>query len=159
MNSDRDVSAEPLRLLVIAAQAAKGDELREQLSTLAGDRPLELRVVAPAYAQSRLQSVLGDVDEGIGLARDRLDESVGEMNRDQGTTAQGDVGEADPLIAIEDALGSFPAEEIVIIPAREGDDQWAEKDLFEKVKERFDLPVRQIQLESGDQAKPGPHPG
>jgi hypothetical protein len=151
LNSDREVSAEPLRLLVVAAQAAKGDELRKRLSTLAGDRALELRVVAPAYAQSRLQSLLGDVDEGIGLAHDRVKESESEMNRDQGSTAQGDVGDADPLIAIEDALGSFAAEEIVILPAPEGDDQWAEKNLFEKVKQRFDLPVRQIQLENGEE--------
>lgn len=150
MNSDRSVSAEPLRLLVVAAQAVKGDELREQLSMLAGDRPLELRVVAPAYAQSRLQSLLGDVDEGIGLAHDRLQESESEMNRDEGMAAQGDVGDADPLTAIEDALGSFAAEEIVILPAAEGDDQWAEKDLLEKVKQRFDLPVRQIHLENGE---------
>jgi hypothetical protein len=52
------------------------------------------------------------------------------------------------------ALGSFAADEIVILPSPDGDDQWAEKNLFEQVKRRFDLPVREIQLEEG---APGAH--
>lgn len=149
MHSDRATPPQPLRLLVVVAQAARGEELRQRLAILAGDRPLELRVVAPAYAQSMLKYLASDADDGIRRADSRLEESVDEINRQEETTAQGEVGEADPLTAIEDALGSFAADEIVILPSAEGDDQWAEKKLFEQVKRRFDLPVREIQLEEG----------
>lgn len=149
MHSDQTTPSQPLRVLVVVAQAAKGEELHQQLAILAGDRPLELRVVAPAYAQSMLKYLASDADDGIRRAHGRLKESVGEMNRHEETTAKGEVGEADPLTAIEDALGSFPADEIVILPSPDGDDQWAEKNLFGQVKRRFDLPVREIQLEEG----------
>jgi hypothetical protein len=137
----------PLRLLVVVAQVARGEELRKRLARLAGDRPLELRVVAPAYAQSMIKYLIGDADEGIGRAHSRLEESVNEMDRPEDTTVHGEVGEADPLTAIEDALGSFAADEIVVLPSAGGDDQWAEKDLCEEIRKRFDLPVREIQLE------------
>ena len=102
-----------------------------------------------------LKYLASDADDGIRRAQGRLSESVGELNRDK-MTAQGEVGEADPLIAIEDALVSFPADEIVILPSPEGGNQWAEKNLFEQVRQHFDLPVREIQLEessSGAHAK------
>ena len=146
---------QPLRLLVVLGQAARGTELRQRLEKLSGDRPLELRVIAPAYGQSMLKYLASDADDGIRRAQGRLRELVGELNRDE-MTAQGKVGDAHPLFAIEDALGSFPADEIVILPSPEGGNQWAENNLFEQVRRRFYLPVREIQLEgssSGARAK------
>ena len=79
--------------------------------------------------------------EAIGLER-----SLVEMSGGRRLHAAGEVGEADPLMAIDSALVSFPADEIVIVPSPRRD-QWAEKELFEHVCERFELPVRQIELE------------
>lgn len=121
--------------------------MRKRLAMLAGDRPLELRVVAPAYAQSMIKYLIGDADEGIDRAHSRLEESVNEMDRQEDATVEGEVGEADPLTAIEDALGDFAADEIVVLPSPGGDDLWAEKNLLEEIQKRFDLPVKEIQLE------------
>jgi hypothetical protein len=139
---------QPLRLLVVVAQAARGEELRRRLATLSGDRPLELRVLAPAYARSMLRYVASDADEGIRRAYDRLWESLRELNSGQRMTARGEVGEAHPLTAIEDALVSFPADEIVIVPSPKSN-HWAEKKLCDQVRRRFDLPVMEIRLEAG----------
>ncbi len=148
MPSNSGLDPDVLHLLVVVAQAARGEELRAGLARLSGERRLELRVVAPAYAGSMLKYLAGDADEGIERARGRLRTSVAEMNRGETATAGGEVGEADPLMAIDDALVEFPADEIVIVPSPERD-QWAEKHLFEHVCERFDLPVTEIEIAEG----------
>ena len=87
-----------------------------------------------------------DADEGIRKATQRLEQSVIELNRSENTIVSGEVGEADPVLAIEDALVSFPAEEIVlVVPPRE-ECQWAARNLLKKTEKRFDLPVKQIEL-------------
>ena len=60
------------------------------------------------------------------------------------------LGEADPMLAIDSALATFPADEIVLVPSAERD-QFAEKELFGRVRERFGLPVWEIEL-SEDEA-------
>lgn len=142
------IKADPmpaLRLLVVIARATKGQELNRQLAALFGDRPLQLRVIAPAYARSRLRYLTSDSDEGIKRARRRLMDCMREMNRHRNMTAQGDVGEAHPLTAIDDALVSFTADEIVIVPSP-ARNQWAEKNLPERARQRFDVPVREVDL-------------
>lgn len=145
MPSNPGLDPDVLHLLVVVAQAARGEEMRERLARLSGQRRLELRVIAPAYAGSMLKYIASDVDEGIERARGRLRTSLDEMSRSATAAAGGEVGEADPLMAIDDALVEFPADEIVIVPSPERD-QWAEKNLFEHVCERFDLPVTEIEI-------------
>ena len=145
MSSDHVSDPRALHLLVVVAQAARGEELRRRLASLSRGRPLELRVLAPAFVGSALKYIAGDVDEGIRKARARLERSLAEMGGERRLHAAGEIGEADPLMAIDSALVSFPADEIVIVPSPRRD-QWAEKALFEHVCERFELPVRQIEL-------------
>jgi hypothetical protein len=145
MPSNPGLDPEVLHLLVVVGQAARGEALRERLARLSGERRLELRVIAPAYAGSMLKYLTSDVDEGIERARGRLRTSLDEIGRGGTATAGGEVGEADPLMAIDDALVEFPADEIVIVPSPERD-QWAEKHLFEHVRERFELPVTEIEI-------------
>jgi hypothetical protein len=145
MDTDQVIDAPTVRLLVVVAQAARGEELRRRLTSLSRGRRLELCLLAPAYAASGLEYVASDVDRGIRRALDRLDKSLAEMSWMQVTTARGEVGEADPMLAIDSALVSFEADEIVLVPSP-GRDQFAEKELFERVCERFELPVWEIEL-------------
>lgn len=149
MSFDQASGSRALHLLVVVAQAARGEDLRRRLASFSSGRPLELRVLAPAFASSALEYIASDVDEGIRKARGRLERSLVEMSGEHRLHAAGEVGEADPLMAIDSALVSFPADEIVIVPSPRRD-QWAEKALFEHVCERFDLPVRQIELEDDE---------
>ena len=101
--------------------------------------------MAPAYASSGLEYVASDVDPGIERALERLERSLTEMRCEQVVVARCEVGESDPMLAIDSALVTFAAEEIVLVPSPERD-QWAEKELFERVHERFELPVWEIEL-------------
>jgi hypothetical protein len=69
-------------------------------------------VVAPAL-NSRLRRWASDEDRARRLAARRLQAYLDRLER-RGIQAEGRVGDADPLLAIADALVSFPADEIVI---------------------------------------------
>jgi hypothetical protein len=161
MDTDQVIDSPTIRLLVVVAQAARGEELRRRLRSLSRGRSLELCLLAPAFAASGLEYVASDVDRGIGRALDRLDRSLAEMRWMQVVAARGEVGEADPMLAIDSALVSFEADEIVLVPSAERD-QFAKKELFERVRDRFELPVWEIELSEdrdGTHAAQGAHAG
>jgi hypothetical protein len=154
MDTDQVADRATARVLLVVAQAARGEELRRRLGSLSRGRRLELCLLAPAYASSGLEYVASDVDPGIERALERLERSLAEMRCEQVIVARGEVGEADPMLAIDSALVTFAAEEIVLVPSPDRG-QWAEKELFERVRERFELPVWEIELsedESGTHA-------
>jgi hypothetical protein len=72
-------------------------------------------VVAPAL-NSRLRHWLSDEDEARRRAEERLAAFLDRIAR-SGVDAEGRVGDADPLLAIADALVMFPADAIVTQPA------------------------------------------
>jgi hypothetical protein len=57
-----------------------------------------------------------------------------------GVRADGEIGDSDPLLAIEDALHSFTADEIVISTYPPGRSNWLERKLPARA-ERFGVPV------------------
>jgi hypothetical protein len=55
-----------------------------------------------------------------------------------------EVGDSDPVQAIEDALRQFPADEVMFV-TRPGDDAgWLEKDSAEDASERVGVPVTHL---------------
>jgi len=55
-----------------------------------------------------------------------------------------EVGDTDPVQAIEDALRRFPADEVIVV-TRPGDEaSWLEKDSAEAASERFGVPVTHL---------------
>jgi len=99
----------------------------------------EVLVVAPAL-NSRLRHYVSDVDAAAAAAGERVGQAV-QMLRAMGVAARGEVGDSDPLVAIEDALYAFPASEIVISTYPKGHSNWLERDLPRRVEERFGRPV------------------
>jgi hypothetical protein len=148
MDTDQQVESTAVssaRLLVVVAQAARGEELRRSLLTLSRGRRLEVGLLAPAFAGSRLEYFTSDVDRGIQRALDRLEESLDSLRWGEIEVTRSEVGESDPILAIDSALVTFAADEIVLVPSPERD-QWAEKELLERVCARFGLPVWEIEL-------------
>jgi hypothetical protein len=58
--------------------------------------------------------------------------------------AHGEVGDAEPLQAIEDAVRTFGPDEIIISTHPEGRSQWLERRVVERARERFDLPITHV---------------
>jgi hypothetical protein len=130
------------KILALVSEPISGDALRSALGEDAAEA--EVMVVAPAL-DSRVRFWTSDNDDAIARADAVQQESVERLSED-GVDAVGDTGESDPLLALQDALATFPAEEIVIVTRPEGEQNWAEEDLVEQARERFSVPVRQMEV-------------
>jgi hypothetical protein len=102
-------------------------------------------VVAPALNTKR-RFFLADPDPAIERAEEVQEESVARLG-DAGIDAAGDTGEEDPLLALQDALVTYDADEIVLFTHAGGKRNWLEDGLVEQAKERFDPPVRHMVVE------------
>jgi hypothetical protein len=144
----------PTRILVVATEELLGDELARLLAEHAGGRQGEVRVVAPAVTDSALKHAFGDVDEAIAAAEERLRHSLEALGH-SGLKVAGAIGDADPVVAMEDALADFDADEILIVTHPEDDGAWLEGDAFERAQEQFRLPVTHVTLERRGNADAG----
>src|SRR5262245_43331462 len=101
-------------------------------------------VVAPAL-NSRLRRWLSDED---GARRRAAERAAAVANRLEqiGVRAEGRVGDADPLLAIADALSTFPADEIVIAAESTRPSRIADE-LGSRARARFALPTYRFRSE------------
>jgi hypothetical protein len=88
-----------------------------------------------------------DSDEAIDRAQAVQEETVERMS-EEGVDAAGDTGESDPVLAIHDALQTFPADEIVLFTHPDGRRNWLEEGVVEEASERFEAPVRHVLVEA-----------
>ncbi|HWM62649.1 MAG TPA: hypothetical protein VNP96_01515, partial [Solirubrobacterales bacterium] len=131
------------RVLVVADEAVVGPELRDKLVAELGDRPGPVFVVAPALVGSGLKYTLGDVDDAIGPAGDRLRQTLDEL-RKAGIEANGEVGDSDPMVAISDEIHKFHPDRVLVVAHREEDSDFAERGLLEQIERDLDLPVTEL---------------
>ena len=114
-------------------------------------------VVAPAL-NSRLKHWLSDEDGARREAAQRVDDCVARL-RQAGLTADGTIGDPDPLHAIEDALGDFPADRIVISTHPEGRSNWLAHDLVGRAEQQFHVPITHVVVDlerAGQEHSGGP---
>src|SRR3954471_19129828 len=88
------------RILVVANETVGGGELRDAIRAAAGDGKASVLVVCPAL-NTKLRHWASDEDQARAAAEERLGRSVSSLE-EQGFAAAGEVGDADPLQAIED---------------------------------------------------------
>jgi hypothetical protein len=131
------------RLLVVANETVRGRELLDEIARKVKPGQSEVLVVAPALIQSRLKQALGDVDEAVEEARGRVEQSVEEI-RKLGVEVRGEVGDADPNLAIQDALRIFPADEVIISTHPPEKSAWLEKDVVERARSELQQPITHV---------------
>jgi hypothetical protein len=129
------------RILVVANETVAGRALRAEVVHRAGE-DTEVLVVCPAL-NSPLRHWASDEDGARAKAQERLDESLGAL-AGAGVEARGEVGDADPLQAIDDALRTFGADEIVISTHPPGRSNWLEKEIIVRARERYDCPITHV---------------
>ena len=144
--SQSDSATAPGRILVIADRTCPCSKLHDLVDEHAGDGT-RVAIVAPAL-NGRLAHLVSDTDGAVAAARERLASAV-EALRDRGVDAQAVVGDSHPATAIADALVDFPADEIVISSWPPERSHWLEKDLVERTRERYDVPVHHVISEMG----------
>ena len=129
-----------VKVLVITSETISAQQLRDALGADGDPSALEVLVVAPALADSAFKFWMSDADEAIARAEQVREASVERLG-EEGVSATGDTGEADPYTAIEDALKTFDADRIVLF-THGGEAQRYREDLDEReIAERFGRPV------------------
>jgi GABA permease len=142
------------RLLVVANETVGGTALREEICNRTRGRDSEILVITPAFSSSKAAHWASDVDEALVLARQRMELSLIEIDR-LGLKARGEIGDSDPNVAIEDALRTFPADEIIISTHPPDRSHWLERGVVERAREDIDLPVTHVVVDLATEAAPG----
>jgi nucleotide-binding universal stress UspA family protein len=130
------------RILVIANETVGGGPLREEIRRRSEGYDEQVLVVCPAL-NSPLRHWASDEDGARVQAQQRLNASLARL-RKAGVDAKGEVGDAEPLQAMEDALRLFGADEIIISTHPEGRSHWLERGIVEGARERFAVPITHV---------------
>jgi hypothetical protein len=130
------------RILVVANETVGGRKLLDTVRQHAEDVREEVFVVAPAL-NSPLRHWASDEDPAREEAQRRLEESLARL-REVGVNARGEVGDSEPLQALEDALRTFAPDEIIISTHPEGRSNWLEKGIVDAARERFAVPITHV---------------
>ncbi|MCL2419391.1 MAG: hypothetical protein FWD04_08865 [Conexibacteraceae bacterium] len=130
------------RVLVVANQTATSAALISELEAYRLRGSVELRLVVPAL-NGRLGHWLSDTDGAVAAARRRAEQARAILAL-RGIAVAAEIGDSVPLLAIEDALARFDADEILISTLPPGRSHWLEQDVVELARERFAIPVRHV---------------
>jgi hypothetical protein len=148
-SSDRPEQVQPRRsaenerrILVVANETVGGEALRDTITERAAGFEENVLVVCPAL-NSRLRHWASDDDRARAAAQERLERSLRRLG-EAGVEARGEVGDSEPLQAMEDALRTFGADEIIISTHPEGRSNWLERGVVDRARERFAVPITHV---------------
>ena len=130
----------PRRLLVVITAEVADGALRGLVRSVGGD-DAEMLVVAPASGISRLDWLTNAEDDARAEADSIADNAAAATPT---TNVEAQVGDSDPLRAIEDALHTFPADEIIIVTRPDDQAGWLEEGSGETAQARIPLPVTHV---------------
>jgi len=132
------------KILAVVAEPVSGEVLKRTVGRERAETA-EVLVVAPALS-TRRHFLMSDLDAAIDRAEDVQQETVERMD-EEGVDASGDTGESDPLLAIQDALQTFEADQIVLFTHPQGHTNWLEEGIVDEVRQRFNGPVDHVIVE------------
>lgn len=130
------------RVLVVANQTVTSETLIAALREYSERGPVHLHVVVPAL-NGRLSHWVSATDEAVAAARRRAEDARAVLMA-HGLAVSVEIGDSVPLLAIDDALAEFDADEIVISTLPPSESHWLEHDVVELARDRFDVPVRHV---------------
>ena len=125
-------------VLVVALDSGSEEEIRTAIEARQRADEVSVRVVAPASSMGALEWLMGDEDAARAEAEEVAEhaaEAAEAVEADVHTDTE--VGDRDPLVAVEDALADFAADEIVV--AGHPDEK------TEARLRRFGLPVERLE--------------
>jgi hypothetical protein len=141
----------PRRLLVVITTEVADAALRDLVRNRAGD-DAEMLVVAPASEISRLDWLTNAEDDARTDAASLASETAQASPTEN---SEASVGDSDPLQAIEDALRTFHADEILVVTRPDDQAGWLEQGTGKTARARFPVPVTHVTVtEDGSLTKP-----
>ncbi len=149
------------RYLVVAYQTLETDELVQFIRDRAAAGPSEFWLVVPATPVGDLAvkkmplppmpvmggplAMIGTPEEARRLAQEKLQAALRRL-ADAGATADGEVGDANPVKAVKAALKRQQVDEIIVstLPGRMS--RWLRQDLPRRLEHESGLPVTHLEV-------------
>jgi hypothetical protein len=131
-----------VKLLVLATDPVDADDVRSALpeEDLQG---AEVLVVSPAVNESPVAFWVSDADEAIAEAESAAEQTAAQL-RERGAQARATTGDSEPLMAMQDALATYPADRVVVFVRSEDRARYREDDVLGEAQERFGVPVIEV---------------
>jgi hypothetical protein len=101
----------PRNVLLLALDSVPEEEVRDAIAERDENADVNVHVVAPATHIGTFQWLTGEEDEARAEAAELADRTAESVDAEVET----EVGERDPVLAVEDALALFPADEILVV--------------------------------------------
>ena len=134
-------------LLLVTTEAVADDVLRDAVRRHVGDEVARVRVVAPVSKVSPLEWLTNDEDDKRAEAQEVAERAAGAVS--ELGPAEAEIGDTDPVQAVEDALREFPADEILMVVGREDERSWLERGSVSEAMGRFGVPVTPLVVSGG----------
>jgi hypothetical protein len=131
-----------VRLLILATDPVDAEAVRRALPDDDLDGA-EVLVVSPAVQESPVAFWVSDSDEAIADAESAAHRTADAL-RGRGAHARATTGESDPLLALQDALATYPADRVLVFERDEDSARYREDDLAGEAQRRFGVPVTQV---------------
>jgi hypothetical protein len=128
-----------VKLLVLATEPVDAERVRAALpdDDLEG---AEILVVSPAVNESAVAFWVSDSDEAIEDAESTADQTAAALGAG-GARTRAQTGESEPLLALQDALATFPADRVLVFVRDEDAARYREDDVIGEAERRFGVPV------------------
>ena len=161
--------------LVVANQTLGGQELLNAVRDRMSSGPAKFWILVPASPTTHLvndfnalscafpvdpdllpsAADVGTREQGIAEAKSRLDTELVRL-RQIGATADGAVGDPDPVKAIENTLPQRAFDEIILSTLPPGISRWLALDLPHRIRRRTDIPLTVIThpVSAGERSTP-----
>ena len=134
-------------LLVVANRTVDSPELLAALTQRAQEGPIHVTLLAPTLWSEREE------------ARERVQAAVDGLEA-AGVSADGTLGDADPIVAVQEAWNPGRYDEVLVSTLTEGASRWLQIDLPHRVARLTDCQVRHIAVpvRRPEQRPPSPPP-
>lgn len=127
-----NANAHAKTILVIANETVADPALKETIVERAKGACAIVRVVCPAL-NSRLRHWCSDDDAARARAGERLDASLLAL-WSGGIAAEGEIGDSDPVVALQDGLARYRPDEVIVSTHPPGRSNWLEKGVVERTR-------------------------
>ena len=134
--------SEPASVLVVAHQTAANSALLEAVHERAQHGPVRFHMVVPRQPHG-MHKVVDPTEAGEGEANGVLEVALPKLSEAAGQEVTGSIGDAEPLMAIHDAVNLGNYDEIIISTLPLGISRWLKLDLISKAR-ALGLPVTHI---------------
>ncbi len=104
--------------------------------------------VAPSVHSSHMEHLAATADEPRREAEETIEHVVPMFGAAGLDTDRVEVGDPDPVIAIEDLLRELDdVEEIVLVTRPRGEARWAERDAYDRARQRVAIPITHLEVD------------